>query len=259
MILTILGSGGAIRIPKACCNCPICHEARIKGFPYKRLGQSLYINDENILFDTPEDINEELNCHNINNIDYIFYSHWHPDHTLGCRVIESIMDGKENTKLPIKVHMPKGGIDITINNNSLFTYYESIRYADVIMSDDDVKVNDIKIRKIRLKNEFAYAFLIEEGERRVLYCPCHTMHLPKHEELFNVDLMIVSKGYSSILNDEYTNFERDTLNIINDLKPKKVIITHIEETDGIGFDDYKELEKSYKNIKFAYDGMIIEV
>ena len=58
--------------------------------------------------------------------------------------------------------------------------------------------------------------------------------------------MIVSKGYSSILNDEYTNFERDTLNIINDLKPKKVIITHIEETDGIGFDDYNKLEKSYK-------------
>lgn len=85
------------------------------------------------------------------------------------------------------------------------------------------------------------------------------MYLPKHEELFNVDLMIVCKGNSSIINDEDTNFKRDTLKTIKDLKPKKVVITHIEETDGIGFDEYKELEKSYKNIKFAYDGMLIKI
>jgi len=47
MKFTILGSGGAVRIPKACCTCAIWKEARQKGFPYKRLGQSLFLNDNN--------------------------------------------------------------------------------------------------------------------------------------------------------------------------------------------------------------------
>ena len=42
MKFIMLGSGGYIRIPRACCNCKVCKEAREKGYPYKRLGQSLY-------------------------------------------------------------------------------------------------------------------------------------------------------------------------------------------------------------------------
>lgn len=65
MKFTILGSGGAMRIPRACCTCSVCMEARQKGFPYKRLGQSLFLHNGHILFDTPEYINEELNSHSI--------------------------------------------------------------------------------------------------------------------------------------------------------------------------------------------------
>jgi len=41
----------------------------------------------------------------------------------------------------------------------------------------------------------------------------------------------------------------------------KVIITHIEEEWGKSFDDYKGLEKKYRqfNIKFAFDGMRIKL
>ena len=47
----------------------------------------------------------------------------------------------------------------------------------------------------------------------------------------------MSKGYSSILNDAYTNFQRDTLKVVEFLKPKLTIITHIEETDGLSYED----------------------
>ncbi len=36
MKITILGSGGCVSTPRACCNCPVCTEARQKGFPYAR-------------------------------------------------------------------------------------------------------------------------------------------------------------------------------------------------------------------------------
>ncbi|NLK27253.1 MAG: hypothetical protein GX306_02755 [Clostridiales bacterium] len=256
MKFTILGSGGAIRIPRACCTCSICKEARQKGFPYKRLGQSLFLHDGFILFDTPEDINEELNCHSIPRVDHIFYSHWHPDHTLGCRIIETLMDGSGKQ---VDVHIPKNDINITINQNPVFEYYRSMDFCNVISTNEDVYINKIRIRKIQLKNEFAYAFLICQGNKRVLYCPCHTMHIPYLPDLYHVDLMILAKGYSTILNDEWTNFERDTLRIIKELHPKRAIITHIEETDGIGYDEYKVMEKDLRNIEFGYDGQVIEI
>ena len=55
MKLKIIGSGGCVSTPKPCCPCKICKEAREKGFPYARTGCSLFIEDEKILIDTPED------------------------------------------------------------------------------------------------------------------------------------------------------------------------------------------------------------
>ena len=41
MKIRIIGSGGCVSTPRPCCNCPICVEAREKGFPYARTGCSL--------------------------------------------------------------------------------------------------------------------------------------------------------------------------------------------------------------------------
>jgi phosphoribosyl 1,2-cyclic phosphate phosphodiesterase len=256
MNFTILGSGGAIRIPRACCNCNVCIEARAKGIPYKRLGQSLFLHDEHILFDTPEDINEELNLHNIDDVKHIFYSHWHPDHTLGSRIIETLMDSNTN-KSPIITYMPHEQIDIAINkDNSLFSFYEYLDYCK-INTDNTISFKNITIERINLLNEFAYAYIIKEADKKVLYCPCHSMHLPILEKLLNADLIIMGLGYINYTADNITSFKRDNLPIIKKLKPRKVVFTHIEESDGLSFDDFKKLEEQYENLIFSYDGMQI--
>lgn len=109
MNVIILGSGGCVSRPRACCNCRVCTEARLKGFPYARTGCSLFIEEANILIDTPEDINASLNNADIQKVEHILYSHCDPDHTMGMRVIEQLnMDwlaaslGKK-TDYPIEV------------------------------------------------------------------------------------------------------------------------------------------------------------
>lgn len=90
MKIAITGSGGCVSIPRPCCNCKVCIQARDKGFPYARTGCSLFIDEANVLIDTPEDINYAINNANIENVDYILYSHSDPDHTMGMRLIEQL-------------------------------------------------------------------------------------------------------------------------------------------------------------------------
>ena len=90
MKIKIVGSGGCVSTPKPCCTCPVCTEAREKGFPYARTGCSLFVEGANVLIDTPEDINYGLNNAGVERVDYILYSHSDPDHTMGMRVIEQL-------------------------------------------------------------------------------------------------------------------------------------------------------------------------
>lgn len=86
----VLGSGGCTPIPRPGCTCPVCEEARHKGIPFARGGPSFFLENINALFDTPEDILHQLNRERIQKVDYIFYTHWHPDHTMGMRVVEQM-------------------------------------------------------------------------------------------------------------------------------------------------------------------------
>ncbi len=90
MNLIILGSGGCTPIPRPGCTCPVCEEAREEGIPYARTGPSLFLEDINALFDTPEDVCQQLTRETIQTVNHIFYTHWHPDHTLGMRIVEQM-------------------------------------------------------------------------------------------------------------------------------------------------------------------------
>lgn len=254
MKFKFLGTGGAIRIPKACCNCNICIEARQKGIPYKRLGQSLFLYNESILFDTPEDINEELNIHNISNVKNIFFSHWHPDHTLGCRIIEILNKNKLN---PLNVYMPKENIEHFLNKqNPIFSYFENTGFCNIFKSNYPQNFNEITVSRIKLLNNFSYAFLITEKSKKVLYCPCHSNCIPIKKDFFDLDLLIMNLGtFQNNISSLETNFEADNIRIIKKLNPKKTIFTHIEESYNLNYNDCINLQSEYNNIIFAFDGM----
>jgi phosphoribosyl 1,2-cyclic phosphate phosphodiesterase len=258
MKILILGSGGFLRIPRACCECKICKEAREKGAPYERLGQSLLIKDESILFDTPEDINTELNKYNIKKVNHIFFSHWHPDHTKGIRILEPLRYEKNDA--PVNVYLTENlKKDFETRVPEIF-FYEKQGYCKINIINN-IKIGNLKIKPILLKNNFAYAFLIEEKQKKVVFCPCHCMGLPVTDELKNADLLIMNLGYFGKEEKSISGFEKDNLRIIKQLKPKKTILTHIEENWKKNYDDYCKLEKKYKeyDLKFAFDGMKIKL
>ncbi len=286
MKLTILGSGGCQIIPRPCCQCKICKEAREKGVPYERLGPSMFIEDESILFDTPEEISVELNRANIKNVKHVFFSHWHPDHTAGMRLFEQLnLDwfiGK-GTKV-VNLYLPEKVYDDVFSLKGKFgsylEYWEKVRKlikVHKLENEKPIKIGNIKITAIKvdtIDKENTFVFLVEQGNKKVIYSICDFKKYPlENKKLQNPDILIIQNGYfegplkggyvlpkNHRLRIELYSFQ-EILDIAQKLNAKKILFMHIEELWGKSFDDYKKIEREYKNynIEFSYDGMKVEI
>lgn len=280
MKLKIIGSGGCVALPKPLCKCRICKEARLKGHPYSRYGCSLFIEDLGMLIDTPEDITQAINYSELDEINYVLYSHVDPDHTLGMRVFEhirlnwlEISKGKECTN-PVNVlamdHVMEDINSIKFKLGSYLDYYENVRKLIIRKSiESSIIIDGIKISFLKVNH--ATIFVFEKYDKKVIYAPCDVKPFPKDIIFEDADLLIIGntvvedKLKDGFILDENNPLRKElfTLDEIQNLKNnygiKNVIITHLEEDWGKSYDDYIKLEKQYKNIKFAYDGMKIEI
>lgn len=279
MKVKIIGSGGCVSTPRPCCSCRICTEAREKGFPYARTGCSLFIEDINVLIDTPEDINYAINHSQIQQIDHILFSHCDPDHTMGIRVIEQLkldwlsMSAGKKMDSPIDVASLPGIMDDlwkqTTKYGSMLEYYESkgLVYTRNLRK---LQSQNISIELIPVdKEEHVTVFLISDNSQKIIYAPCDVKPFPESEKFYDADILIIG---NTIVGDVLKNgfiMDQDTplketlfsLDEVMELREKyrirEVIITHLEEEWGKSYDDYKELEKNLPSIRFAFDGMEI--
>ncbi len=285
MELIILGSGGSTTIPRPGCECKVCSEARTKGIPYTRSGSSMFIKDINVLFDTPEEIDSQLNRERINNIDYIFYTHWHPDHTFGMRIVEKMY--KFWLDMFVRGRKPKNKVKVCAieavmedlksmgyRGGSFFKYYEKMGLIETIDLKDGEAFEITNFMIIPFKVQTTYnistVFLIQEDDKRVVYAPCDVKPFPENPKLENLDLLIIGSFHlegplregivippNNPLRVELFS-PREIQELSQKLNAKQTVVTHIEEEWGKTYDEYKQLEKEY-DLEFAYDGMRIVV
>lgn len=282
MKFLITGSGGCVCTPKPLCQCSVCVEARKKGYPYKRCGCSLYLADCALLVDTPEDISEALNNADIKKVDNILYSHCDPDHTLGMRIVEQLrlewLDYCDNIKpeTPINVYAQTRVMDdinkIRSSYGSFMDYYEYMGLVRRTAVKKPIFINDIKISFVSVRTDKAVSvFVFEEKGKKLVYAPCDCMPFPDDEIIKNADVLIIGNTVvgnvlknGKIITEEHPLLkELHTVNgvieIAEKMNIKSVIVTHIEEDWGKSYEDYLELQKQYDNVKFAFDGMRIEL
>ncbi|MCK5631748.1 MBL fold metallo-hydrolase [Candidatus Bathyarchaeota archaeon] len=285
MELTILGSGGSTTIPRPGCDCRVCMEARIKGIPYARSGPSMFIKDVSLFFDTPEEIATQLNRERIDSVDYILYTHWHPDHTFGMRIVERMYKfwldmfvRRNKPKKKVKVYAVREVMEdlksMGYRGGSFLDYYEKSDLIETIELEDEEEfmIGNFEITPFEVQTTYnsSTVFLIEEEGKRVAYAPCDVKPFPKSAKLENLDLLVIGsfhlegalKEGIAIPSENALRKELFTLTEIQELatrlKARKTIVTHIEEEWSRTFDEYRDLGKQH-NLLFAYDGMRIKI
>ena len=245
----------------------------------------MFIKDINVLFDTPEEIDSQLNRERINNIDYIFYTHWHPDHTFGMRIVEKMY--KFWLDMFVRGRKPKNKVKVCAieavmedlksmgyRGGSFFKYYEKTGLIETIdlKGGEAFKIRNFMIIPFEVQTTYnvSTVFLIQEDDKRVVYAPCDVKPFPENPKLENLDLLIIGSFHlegplregivippNNPLRVELFS-PREIQELSQKLNAKQTVVTHIEEEWGKTYDEYKQLEKEY-DLEFAYDGMRIVV
>lgn len=273
-------------IPRPFCTCRVCAEARQRGVPYARSGPSLFVHGPDVLIDTPAEIRDQLNQSQVRRIAACFYSHWHPDHTMGRHVFSTI-----NADYRVWPAAPRAVIDVylpervAVDARHHLALWEHLRFLEQgeqvirlheLAAGEAVDVADVMVRPLPLAQDFVYAFLFTEGDRRLLVVPDEIDGWVPPPEVRGVDVAVVPMGIAEhhpitgerlitsdhpVLRSEAT-FDQ-TLAIVERLRPGRVVMTHIEESDGLGHDELEQVaalvRKRGINLVFAFDTMTVAV
>jgi phosphoribosyl 1,2-cyclic phosphate phosphodiesterase len=287
MRVEILGSGGAATIPRPGCVCRVCVEARERGVPYARTGPSTFVHGPNVLFDTPEEAKLQLDRARIGEIGACFYSHWHPDHTMGRRVFET-RNGDFRTwppaaKRPLvtDVYLPEqvaADFRVWLGGMAHLEFMAQRGWVRIheLQDGDTVTIAGVEVRPFRLAEDYVYAFELRDGGRRLLVAPDETNGWHPPAEVRGFDLAVIPMGVCE--HDPFTGERRideahpilvveatfeETIGIVDELAADRVVLSHVEEIDTLSYDDLLRLEERLRaegrNVRFAYDGMTIEV
>jgi phosphoribosyl 1,2-cyclic phosphate phosphodiesterase len=282
MEITILGSGGCTVIPKPLCQCGICREAREKGVPYARTGPSIFIHDEKLLIDTPAEISQQLNQNGIDQLQYLMFTHLDPDHVEGIRVVEQIAldfrDWQAYEEKRITLLLPEP-LDRDIYRlqsfyGSLIRFYQEQGYVSCIPFKYRMNVEDSQILGIPVQRgqQTVFIYVITKMGRKLVYAPCDIRPFPESRpEVQDADLLVIQPGifetglkHGFIYPEDHISratlytFEQ-TLALAQRIRSRQVLFVHLEEYWNRGHDDYSAMEKEHKGIRFAHDGMRINL
>ncbi|MFA5381608.1 MAG: MBL fold metallo-hydrolase [Candidatus Micrarchaeia archaeon] len=256
MRLTILGSGTAI-------------------LDLKRNAPSFLLefdNGKNALLDIgPGSIKRLLELgKTINDIDYLFLSHFHPDHSLDLIYLLFLLKNNKylNEDKNIQMVIFASKEFETFYNNLIKTFDNETNAGDKIVftniDDGDIELDNIKISAIKVKHkEESRAFKIQHNNKTLVYSgdTGYDGELENNLGKFakNVDLFLLECAFS----DEYP--PRVHLNptavgkIAQKTNPKKLVLFHfypkVQKTDIKG-----TINKYYNgNIILSEDKMEIEI
>jgi phosphoribosyl 1,2-cyclic phosphate phosphodiesterase len=141
---------------------------------------------------------------------------------------------------------------------------------------ETVEIGGVAVRPFRLAEDYVYAFEVSDGSRRLLVVMDELNGWSPSSEAGGYDLAVLPMGICEfdlftgerLIHEDHpvlvyeATFD-ETLGIVAELDVEQVVLSHVEEMDCISYDDLlrveKRLQDAGRNLRFAWDGMTIEV
>jgi phosphoribosyl 1,2-cyclic phosphate phosphodiesterase len=141
---------------------------------------------------------------------------------------------------------------------------------------EEFRLGDTVVRPFRLAEDFVYAFLLEGEGSRVLIVPDELHGWSPGEGVTGVDVAVLPMGIAEfhpltgerLIHEEHRMLQLEatfdeTLEIVRQLDPGRVYLTHVEEMDQLGYDDLESVGNRLRQeglpVEFAYDTLVVEV
>ena len=157
---------------------------------------------------------------------------------------------------------------------SLLGFYQEQGYVKCIAFKDQMDVGDSKILGIPVQRgqQTVFIYVITKAGRKLIYAPCDIRPFPESRpEVHGADLLVIQPGifetglkHGFIYPEDHISrttlytFDQ-TLALSQRIKAKQVLFVHLEEYWNRGHDDYSAIEKEHEGIRFAHDGMRINL
>jgi len=233
-----------------------------------------------VLFDTPEDVDKSLEREGIHQVRHLVYTHWHPDHTAGRRVLEQLNMDWLNPKARRITHvwLPTWVREDFRKRHGLednLEYFERAGIARIheVGEGERFQLDGLSVRPYRMAQPGLTAYILERESRRLVFALDDTKDWKPGTEFLEPDLLVLETGWferdpqgrvivppGHTIRNEEASFE-ETLGIIERINPRKAALIHIEQLWARSYEDYLELEKKHKSyrLQFGYDGLRIKL
>ncbi len=252
MKLTFLGTGTSTGVPSIACDCETCRSDDPRD---KRLRVSVLVEHagKTILVDTSADFRQQALRANIRHLDAVLITHCHVDHVFGLDDIRPL-----NFRYGA---MPIFANDIAwVDLRRIFQYiFQPSHYGGglpqlvphTIFPNAPFCVGDIEVTPLEVIHGklpvIAYRFNDLAYATDLKTIPPDSMDGLRGLDVLVLDCVRI-KPHSTHLNLD------EALAIIEDLKPKRAFLTHLNH-DILHARDSRLLPG---NVEFAYDGLVIK-
>jgi len=249
--ITFLGTGTSQGVPVIACQCAVCKSEDVRD---KRLRSSVLISHkgQQFIIDTGPDFRQQLLRENVDRLDFVLLTHGHKDHVAGLDDIRAFN------------HIQRKHIDIYANELTCESVTREFQYVFAkhkypgipelklhSIGNQPFTVNNISIEPIHVLH-YKLPILGFRIENIAYITDASFIEKTELDKLFNLDVLIIN---ALRMEKHYSHFNiEEAIAIADYLRPKRTYFTHISHS--VSHEEYgKNLPK---NMKFAYDGLVIE-